>query len=164
MGWQKGFTGYVSWPQLPSDEWHITGENGMWVAAHWPCDYSHAAFATANGEPDDRGVVLSYPVDRFVRCHGPQTTIALPLPDAPVSATSAVMYPLEYRDMRDPYDCGIQVLASLILGTCAEAYADPNGEYFDAALSDLTEEGRCVVSMLNMLYERDAVLVTYLDT
>lgn len=166
MGRQPGNTGYVCWPELPHPRWRDTGEGGMWVYAHWPVEAAAVEPRAIDEVPTD------ITVDPFIRCHGPEATIALPLPDAVASPNGAEIYdsswfdarPTEPADMlRAIYGASTPVLASVCLGTSGTAYADDNG-YFHAGMDDITDRGWVAIIALNRLYGRQPVIITYLDT
>ncbi len=162
MGSQSGATGYVNWPE-GLDGWRASGEGGMWVAAFWLCEL---------GEDDQ---------DPFVRCHGPEYTIALPFPDSVATALPAdrlyrddlkLDLPWEPEPTRmqveqhayDQMDAAHPVLAAVVLGTSAICWSDGEGNYWSATTEELTSRGRALVVALNALYDRQAIVVTYLDT
>lgn len=152
MGRRMGSTGWVTWPSLPSERWHDTGEGGMWVMAYY---------------------LASPGRDDFVRCCGPKGTIALPLPDREISPAASRVYrdiegtaalPWGMDRTEAVYDAGWPVLAAFCVGTSGTSLADANGDYFDASFEDLTLRGANVLTALSQLYGRSPVLVTYLDT
>ncbi len=184
MGRQPGATGYVQWPE-GIDGWGDTGEGGMWVAAFWLCDFSIEDIQPmfdpiGDGLTDaERAQMMTYRRDPFIRCHGPESTIALPLPDAVASGEQADRI---YREPPEPLpaqghsrieveqhiydtlDSAHPVLAAVILGTSGTCWADNEGNPWQATTANLTSRGRALVVALNALYDREAVLVTYLDT
>ncbi len=183
MGRQVGATGYVQWPE-GIDGWRDSGEGGMWVVAFWLAEFSvevcEPMFDPAADLPEeDRGRMHTFRRDPFVRCHGPESTIALPFPDSVASAEEADRV---YRDppaplppsghvrleveqhIYDTLDAAHPVLAAVVLGTAGTAWEDAEGSYWQATTENLTSRGRAIVVALNALYDRQAVLVTYLDT
>lgn len=183
MGRQYGATGYVKWPE-GVEGWRDCGEGGMWVAAFWPANFSIAEDVplfdpAVDGLTDeDRAQTFTYSRDSFVRCHGPEATIALPFPDSVASGQEADRI---YRDPADPppegasrqqveqyaynlMDAAHPVLGALVLGTSATAWVDAEGSYWSASTEELTSRGRALVVALNTLYDRPPVVVTYLDT
>jgi hypothetical protein len=178
-------TGYIRWDALFRNGFRTTGEGGCWVYAFWPAAYDHpqprpdAGLSLVANRPEDTVAVVSTVLtDRFVRCHGVEHTIGLPLPDAPLSPNAAQIYPpeaaVEYAgptadpDRRDRYlhymeNAGTPVLAAVCLGSDARAWANHEG-YWWACRKDLTWRGRLLLQWLDRLYRRRAHLVTFLDT
>jgi hypothetical protein len=131
-------------------------------------------------QPGEEEKTITYMRDPFIRCHGPESTIALPFPDSVASGMEADRI---YRDPPEPLptdgqhtrieaeqhiydtlDAARPVLAAVILGTSATAWVDAAGDYFQATTEELTSRGRALIVALNTLYNREPVLVTYLDT
>ncbi len=176
MGRQSGATGGVNWP-AGQPEWKVTGEGGMWVHAFWLADFStpqtQYRYAVAPDHPLAE-VTDVYQRDPFIRCHGPETTICLPQPDCPVSdSTPRVYHPRPELD-RDTdlegytigvYDAGYAVLAAVCLGTSGMSFRHADtGEPWQCTEDDLSHQGLAALAVLDLLYGRAAVLVTYLDT
>lgn len=157
-------TGYVIWPTDCRD----TGEGGLWVYA----------------------VVLADRVVDFVACHGPDTTVALPLPDVVLSDDDQV-YPPEEKNwwhrpepenLTDPAALkdfvmrvemwvyrrvthGSSVLAAVCLGSSGGSWWNEDmGEYWRCTPETLTDEGRALLNSLAKLYGAEPSLITYLDT
>lgn len=153
MGQKAASSGWVVWPEL-GERWHDTGEGGMWVHAFWLADYSR----------DDS--------DPFVHCCGVQATIALPHPDVvagvwPGTLPDGRFYqPLSWPrpDSDVLRNAGPPVLAALCLGSTGVSYCTDDDGYFICAPGDLTGAGKRLLAAASQLYEREPVIVTYLDT
>ncbi len=160
MGRTNSVTGFVDWPTADG-RWKDSGEGGMWVYAFWltKTDPLHE---------------LQWP-DPFIACHGVESTVCLPLPDSIVSDGSDRVYFRDYDLLpnrgTDPegwamglMDAGHAVLAAVCLGSTGNTWADPDGQYWQCRVDDLSSRGRALLVALNALYDREPVLVTYLDT
>lgn len=166
---RPGSSGWVRWPSAGVDGWRETGEGGTWVYAFVRVERSQP-FDMDIGE----GRSLPALVDPFVHCHGPDSTIALTMPDALVTVDSPI-YPSEgfahvagltpgstaYEWERTNF--GADVLAAMCLGTTGSTFANDDGP-FDCGRDDLTRQGRWALVWLQMLYDRPPMLVTFLDT
>jgi hypothetical protein len=130
-------TGCVRWPT------HLrnSGEGGMSVYALWPEGFSRAG--DHNWE------------DPFYRCFS-GLRIKASVCESPIS------------NLGDAEDAALY--GALCLGTSGGSWEWPDAGqdewpgHWEAALSDLTDDGLAIVTALNALYGREAVLVTMLDT
>lgn len=137
---RKQNSGWVRWPEL-GDQWKDSGEGGTFVYA----------FFTTDQDRDDS----------FVNCHEARDIIWLPQPDFIASDPGDVYQP----DRDKLIDAGRSVLAAVCLGTSGHSYVNvARGEYFACTLDDFIPKGHAVLAVLEMMYERPPVLVTYLDT
>lgn len=173
MGRLPGSTGWIKWPDISSGEWTDSGEGGVWVYAFWPCQFSEEVTKPTYAVPPDHELAsetMTFEYDPFVRCIGPESTIALPNPDVLLSDDQ--IYPLEdvplsaqdrEADLWHMFDAGVPVLAAVCLGTSGHSYVNNDG-YWHCAEDDLTDKGQALLAVLNQLYTREPVLVTYLDT
>lgn len=184
MGRREGQTGYVKWPK-PRRHLLDTGEGGLWVYAFWLCEYSEQVTQPVYvgldilDESRLTSETVTYYDDPFIRCHGPDTVISLPLPDVVVSDNDEDVYPGELMieqptgkhvawEQREEYvrylaDAGVTTLAAVCLGSSSLSLAD-RGRYWTCGFDDLTHRGRSLVRRLNRLYRRKARILTYLDT
>ena len=124
--------------------------------------------------------VITYWDDPFVKCIGPETTIALPLPDVAVSSNADDLYPPDRipeeeggkhawhrreAELHHALDAGTQVLAAVCLGSTGRSWFDERAEhYWQVRYRNLTWRGKRLVNRLERLYGRTADIVTYLDT
>ena len=161
MGRTDSVSGFVDWPTA-GERWRDSGEGGMWVYAFW----------LAKTHPPDPE--FRWP-DPFIACHGVETTVCLPLPDSTVSDGVEQVYFRDTEDLpgraEDPegytiavMDAGHQVLAAVCLGSTGNSWVDGQGNYFQCRTETLNSRGRALIIALNALYDREPVLVTYLDT
>lgn len=165
---QEGSTGWINWPTHLND----TGEGGMWVYAFWVSDLDSRTIVVNENEPAEKIAILR---DSFVKCFGPQTTLALPWQNFVVSSNERQIY-VPSEDFPDPKedrdafnmaiaDAGVPVLAAVCLGTSVHSWTDYEGnDYWSCTEEDLTKPGHMLVASLNRLYGREAILITYLDT
>lgn len=166
---RSGSSGCVRWPVPGVDGWRETSEGGTWVYAFIPVD---------RGQPFDlqlgNGGEIAVIVDPFVHCHGPDSTIALTMPDA-ITTIGSPIYPqenFEYvaglkagsaEQQWQACDFGADVLAAICLGTTSATFANEAGG-FDCARQNLTFLGVSLLEILHDLYHREPLLVTFLDT
>lgn len=124
----------------------------MWVYAYWLAD--------EDGEA-------------FVHCHGPQTTISLPLPDSCIDNGEVYdnpgLIPPRDVDLEEhlimTLNAGREALAAVCLGTTSTCWTRvDNGDYWVCSDYDLTPVGLSTVNALSGLYGRRPKLVTYIDT
>ncbi|MET0701666.1 MAG: hypothetical protein ABWY93_18605 [Mycobacterium sp.] len=163
-----GSSGFVNWPKVGVDGWHDTGEGGMWVYAFVPAVYS-AVVTVPLTDTEDHEVQ----VDPFVHCHGPESTLALPMPDQLAGDFPGIYTPEQFERVHayssprldlEMANFGVDVLAAVCLGTTDKSLADAGGEPFVAQRTKLTTRGWRLVALLELLYEREVTLVTYLDS
>lgn len=173
-----GRTGCIDWP----DALRTGLGNGMWVYAFWLADHTlKPRHEVTVGELLD-GINLGGITfrDPFVKCTGPDQTLALPEPGTVASSTVKDVYPPERRvpvpapwnaadrAARERYlswsrDAGASILAGICLGTIGCVLIDDFDRPWECTFNDLSRAGKRLVRQLNKLYGRDATFVTYLD-
>ncbi len=161
MGRTDCATGFVDWPKA-GGVWTDSGEGGMWVYAFW----------LAKTHPPD--LEFRWP-DPFIACHGVEATVCLPLPDSIVSDNPEQIYFRDFDELPDRdadpegytigvMDSGYQVIAAVCLGSTGNTWLDDQGRHWQCRPETLNSRGRALIVALNALYDREPVLVTYLDT
>lgn len=158
--------GCVRWP-VDVPDWTDSGEGGMWVTAYWLADFE--SVVESKGRTWD-GIEFTVPRDPFIKCHGPDSTIGLPVPEWVTSPNYAQVY--EVTDPEDdphtidvnPYSAGRGVLAAAVLATTRASYVNSDGKHWHAEVADLTVLGQKIIQVISLNYLRTPVLVTYLDT
>jgi hypothetical protein len=130
-------TNFVNWPT--SEDYRDTGEGGLWAYAFWLANNHDAA------------------------CCGVTSVIALPQQDVVLNYDSLVYPPIGYGREDEAAYYGAPVIGALLLGSTFNSLANDD-DYFMVSYSDLTPPGQAVIDKLNNLYNRQAVIVTYLDT
>lgn len=144
-------TGYIDWHRLAkSSHWISTDQGVTYVYAYWMADYPDRN----SGLAMLRGSGL-HP-DWF--CAGLRVDQIL---------TACELHPRDVvsPNMTEVYESGIYprpMLASLCLGTADTTYGDGT-YYWWAAPGDLNKQGTRLIKDINALYEREPVILTYLD-
>ncbi len=128
--------GLVKWPDLPA------GNGGCFVVAVF-----------VKGHPDQD--------DPFVRC--------LEMGNIAMFDGEVMVWGAEGSDLWPPRPGGtcegasVGLLAAVTLGSCGSAFDDQSSTW-RASRSDLTAEGESLVSSLERLYGRPAIIATFIDT
>ncbi len=148
-----GASGYIDWHRLDNTMPWVRQRTGQhtYVYAYWLVDYGRTT--------RDRGVSIlkgeNLHPDWFIHARTADHVLdAYAPPSAVVSPNFTSVFRNKLR--AEP------LLAAALLGN-ADAVYHNNGQMWWAATDDLTRRGKRLLKAMNQLYERDAVLITFID-
>lgn len=154
-----GCSGYINWHRLDRTLGWVKNRSGYhtYVYAFWLADYSWLA---DRGHSRDAGVAMfkDHPhPDWFVHSEtADHILVAFTPPDSYASPNVTDVFENNTLASRP-------LLGSLLLGTSDTVYLSEQDQYWWAHRDDLTWIGRRVLKALDRLYEREPVLVTFVD-